>query len=254
MEGWIKLHRQIVENPYYFSEPFNRTLAWIDLLILANHKDNFFYKRGIKVEVKRGQVGYDLEKLSSRWRWSRGKAERFISDLETSEQVIRQKTNVTTLITIVKYNECQHDDKANGKASSKPNDKADGHQIVKQTETNKNEENENNEEKIDSVIFYLNSKTGKNFKSDSEANKKFIAARLKSYSIEHIKMVVDLKTKEWLGTNMEKYLRPETLFNATKFEGYVNELSKKEQMTDDERKAESARKNKYYQDYINGNA
>lgn len=111
-------------------------------------------------------------------------------------------------------------------------------------------ENEN----INSIILYLNQKSGKNFKSDSEASKKFIAARLKSYSIEQIKMVVDLKTKEWLGTTMEKYLRPETLFNATKFESYVNELSKKEQMTDDERKLESARKNKYYQDYINGNA
>ena len=35
--------------------------------------------------------------------------------------------------------------------------------------------------------------------------------------------VIRVKTREWKGTSQEKYLRPETLFNATKFQGYVNE-------------------------------
>jgi hypothetical protein len=34
--------------------------------------------------------------------------------------------------------------------------------------------------------------------------------------------VIDKKTKEWLGTQFENYLRPETLF-GTKFEGYLNQ-------------------------------
>lgn len=141
MSGWIKLHRQIQDNPLYFSEPFTRSCAWIDLLILANHKDAFFYKRGVKVDVKIGQVGYDIESLSKRWQWSRGKVERFIKQLENEQQVVRQKSNVTTLISIVKYKEYQSDGNANSKASSK----ADGQQTVKQTDTNKNVKNENNE-------------------------------------------------------------------------------------------------------------
>ncbi len=63
-KGWIRLHRSITENDQYFSEPFTRTQAWIDLLLLANHKESFFYKRGNKVVVKRGQVGYSKESLA----------------------------------------------------------------------------------------------------------------------------------------------------------------------------------------------
>lgn len=121
MSGWIKLHRKITENPLYFSEPFNRSMAWIDLLLLANHADNYFFKRGIRVEVKVGQIGYDLDSLAKRWKWSRGKVERFILMLENDNQVIRQKTNVTTLISIVNYKEYQTDDKPNDKPNSKAN-------------------------------------------------------------------------------------------------------------------------------------
>lgn len=144
-DGWIKLHRQIEDNPLYFSEPFTRCGAWIDLLILANHKDNIFYNRSIKVEVKRGQIGWSLEKLARRWKWSRGKAERFISELEKASQIVRQKNNITTLITIVKYEYYQSDSKANDKASSKTDSKADGQQIVKQTDTNKNDKKDKND-------------------------------------------------------------------------------------------------------------
>lgn len=142
MDGWIKLHRKIVSNPYYFSEIFTRSQAWVDLILIANHKEGFFYKRGIKVTVKRGEIGYDIESLASRWKWSRGKVERFLKDLEKSEQIVRQKTNITTLISIIRYDEYQGDDKSDSKADSKANDKANGQQMAKQTDTNKNDNND----------------------------------------------------------------------------------------------------------------
>ena len=144
MEGWIKLHRQITENPLYFSEAFTRCQAWIDMLILANTKDGFFYKRGIRVEVIRGQVGYDIESLAKRWKWSRGKVERFLNALEIDKQVVRQKTNVTTLISICNYNIYQARSNPNDNANSNSNE----HQTVKQTDTNKNNKN-NKKEKED---------------------------------------------------------------------------------------------------------
>jgi len=126
MSGWIKLHRKITENPLYFSEPFNRSMAWVDMLLIANHADNYFFKRGIRVEVKVGQIGYDLDTLGKRWQWSRGKVERFMQMLENDNQIIRQKTNVTTLISIVNYKEYQQDNKADDKPNRKANNKADG--------------------------------------------------------------------------------------------------------------------------------
>lgn len=126
MSGWIKLHRKLTENPLYFSEPFSRSMAWIDMLLIANHSDNYFFKRGIRVDVKVGQIGYDLDSLGKRWKWSRGKVERFILMLENDKQIVRQKTNVTTLISIVNYKEYQTDDKPNSKPNSKANDKPNG--------------------------------------------------------------------------------------------------------------------------------
>lgn len=75
-----------------------------------------------------------------------------------------------------------------------------------------------------SVLSYLNEKAGTNFKP-VESNLKFIVARLKDYSENDLKAVIDKKVKEWKGTKMQPYLRPETLFNATKFESYKNGLS-----------------------------
>ncbi len=144
MEGWIKLHRKIEDNPLYFSEPFTRIMAWIDLLVLANHTGNFYYCRGIRVDIKSGQVGRGIETLATRWKWSRGKVERFLNHLEKDNQIVRQKTNVTTLISILNYHEYQQGDKANGNTNGKASSKADGQQIVKQTDTIKNVKNDNN--------------------------------------------------------------------------------------------------------------
>lgn len=74
------------------------------------------------------------------------------------------------------------------------------------------------------VVDYLNEKTGKHFKVTSSANTRFITARAKEgYTAEDFKKVIDTKTAEWKGTDMEQYLRPETLFSASKFESYLNQ-------------------------------
>ena len=78
-----------------------------------------------------------------------------------------------------------------------------------------------------SVIDYLNEKTertGKEkYSSTSPKTQKLIKARLREkYELEDFKTVIDKKCKEWLGTDMEKYLRPETLF-GNKFESYLKQ-------------------------------
>ena len=42
------------------------------------------------------------------------------------------------------------------------------------------------------------------------------------YVFDDFKTVIDKKAKEWKGTSMEKFLRPDTLF-GTKFESYLNQ-------------------------------
>jgi len=75
--------------------------------MLANHADNYYLCRGIRVDVKRGQVGHSETTLASRWKWSRTKIRAFLKELEKEQQIEQQKTNVTTLITLVNYSNYQ---------------------------------------------------------------------------------------------------------------------------------------------------
>lgn len=96
--------------------------------------------------------------------------------------------------------------------------------ITKDIKSNKN----NNVELSHNVeiINYLNQKANKHFKPNSTATKKLINARLRDgYTMEQFKQVIDLKVKQWSNNpDMQNYLRPSTLFNATNFENYCNEV------------------------------
>lgn len=72
------------------------------------------------------------------------------------------------------------------------------------------------------IIDYLNERTGKSFRASSQATQRHINARWsEGYVLDDFKTVIDLKAAQWLGTDMEEYLRPQTLF-GTKFESYLN--------------------------------
>ena len=77
------------------------------------------------------------------------------------------------------------------------------------------------------VIDYLNRKANTNYRSSTKNTQSFINARVsEGFTVEDFKKVIDSKSKEWLNTDFEKYLRPATLF-GTKFENYLNEANKK---------------------------
>ena len=81
------------------------------------------------------------------------------------------------------------------------------------------------------IIKYLNEKTGSHFKPTSKSTQRLINGRLsENYTIEDFKYVIDVKTNEWKdNTKMSKYLTPDTLFNASKFEKYRNQQMPKQQ-------------------------
>jgi uncharacterized phage protein (TIGR02220 family) len=75
------------------------------------------------------------------------------------------------------------------------------------------------------ILEYLNEQAGRSYQP-VESNLRLILARLKEGASEQqCKDVIDAKVQEWLNdSKWSKYLRPETLFNATKFAGYVGQL------------------------------
>ncbi len=143
--GYIKLYRRLQNNPLWLSEPFTRGQAWIDLIMLANHTDGYIRKRGIRIEIKRGQIGHSELSLAERWKWSRGKVRRFLSELsqKTVQQIVQQKTKLTSVITIVNYDMYQSDSTTDGTTSST----TDGQQTDIKRYRNKNDKNDKNDKK-----------------------------------------------------------------------------------------------------------
>lgn len=109
--------------------------------------------------------------------------------------------------------------------------------ITNHTSNNHNSNNQlsnNKLELIKNIISYLNEKTNSKFKYTTKATQQKINARLnEGYHLDDFIDVIDKKYDEWLGTEFEKYLCPETLF-GTKFEKYLNQkvVSKKPQKKD----------------------
>ena len=75
---------------------------------------------------------------------------------------------------------------------------------------------------ITEIVDYLNEKAHTNYRSNSKTTIRHINARLnEGYTLSDFKQVIDNRCATWLGTDMEQYLRPETLFGS-KFENYLN--------------------------------
>lgn len=74
------------------------------------------------------------------------------------------------------------------------------------------------------IVDYLNLKAGTDYKWEEASTQNLIKDLLsKEYTIDDFKTVIDKKTYEWKNTEMEKYLRPYTLFGE-KFENYLGQI------------------------------
>lgn len=107
------------------------------------------------------------------------------------------------------------------KHKSESNGKGNGASVTNALPREEKRREEKSKE-TDIVISYLNDRAGKKFRN-VQGNAKHINARLKEgHTVDDMKLVIDRKVAEWKGGPMDEYLRPPTLFNSEKFEGYLN--------------------------------
>lgn len=118
-------------------------------------------------------------------------------------------------------------------------------EILQTNKTNNNEiDNNNNKLSVyKEIISYLNEMTKSSFRVNNKSTQKFIDARLnEGYSVSDLKLVIKDKTDEWMhkvgvpdwqkDKDMTKYLRPSTLFKASKFEEYLQKALKSQHLTE----------------------
>jgi hypothetical protein len=96
-----------MSNGLWADKPFARGQAWLDILLNTSYEKSSFWVRGIEVAVLPGQCAMSTHTMAKRWGWSRKKVTSFLKHLEKELQIEPQKSNVTTLITITKWEEYQ---------------------------------------------------------------------------------------------------------------------------------------------------
>ena len=103
MQGWIALHRSILEHWLHEDKPFCKFGAWVDLVLLANHEEKKFLATTGLITISRGQLMTSYRSLSERWGWSKDKVSHFLNTLESDGMIQRNQDKYRTLLTIVNY-------------------------------------------------------------------------------------------------------------------------------------------------------
>lgn len=97
---------------------------------------------------------------------------------------------------------------------------------VKDTDSGSSEDIEKPKYPYKEICDRLNEFAGTGFRDKSKDTRKLIKARFDDgYTLDDFFTVIEKKCAEWKGTDMEKYLRPSTLFGS-KFESYLNQCDK----------------------------
>jgi phage replication O-like protein O len=126
----------------------------------------------------------------------------------TKTVTITKKDNVTKLVTVTKTVTENYQNSNNSLPKQSPQ---------------KTITKDNTKDICIELLNHLNSKAKKHFKP-VKANLDLIKARLKEYSADDLKAVIDSRVTKWLNDpKMNEYLRPGTLFNATKCAQYISE-------------------------------
>ena len=74
------------------------------------------------------------------------------------------------------------------------------------------------------VVDYLNEKAGTHYRAGVAKTQSLIKARAnEGFTEADFRTVIDKKCADWIGTEYEQYLRPQTLFGP-KFESYLNQI------------------------------
>jgi uncharacterized phage protein (TIGR02220 family) len=203
---WIKLHKTLLDDFEYQSLPMaSKALAPMLWLIASEHPE--------------GVIDANPEKLAFRLRWPAPEIQDAIGPLigkgffvveQFDSKPLAVPEHVASPENINKILETEKKPLLSGKP--------DGGRLEKQ------------KRKDDAlhVLEFLNGKARKHFRPVA-ANLKFIESRLaEGVTVQDLKTLTVLKCREWLGTDQEKFLRPETLYNATKCQSYLGAIPPEE--------------------------
>lgn len=102
LEGWIKLHRKVFDNPVICKDAETISI-WIYLLLSATHKEIPMVFAGEKTTLKPGQLITGRKKISDKLAVTESKVQRTLKRFEDEQQIEQRMSNGNRLITIISW-------------------------------------------------------------------------------------------------------------------------------------------------------
>ena len=190
--GFIFLTENIPYTPKMLSAEFDFDISIIELALATFNKLGMIHLEEQKIMITGWNEHQNIEGLER----IRQQTRKRVADYRKKQKFL--SCNVTSNVTVTHCNATDIDKEGEGERDSI-----------------------NDTIPYASIIEYLNEKAGTHYRQAIPKTQTVIRARFgEGFSEEDFRTVIDKKCKEWLGTEWEKFLRPETLF-GTKFESYL---------------------------------
>ena len=140
MEGWIKLHRKLIENPIFLKPELLQ--LFIYCLLKANHEAQKIIFNGQEIEIKIGQFITGRNIIAKDLKQNPITTYKRLKILENLKILNIKSNNKFSVVTVVNYGLYQSEEiKRNTKRNNK------GTTREQQGNTNKNDKNDKNEKK-----------------------------------------------------------------------------------------------------------
>ncbi len=211
IDGWIKLHRKMLDNPVVWKDS-DHLAVWIYLLLNATHKDMDVLFKSKRITLKPGQLITGRKSIASQLSISDSKVKRVLLAFESDQQIDRQRSNKNSLITILNWCEYQQNDQQNDQQVTSKRPASD-----QQVTTNKNVKNIKNNTLVDffdQIWKLYPKKEGKGQVSLTQKKK------LYNIGLEEMTRAIERYKKAKEGTDRKYLQNGSTFFNS----GYVDYL------------------------------
>ena len=145
--GWIKLHRKLLDNPVVMKDS-DHLAVWIYLLLNASHTEYPVLFGRKKISLKAGQLITGRKSIASTLGISESKVRRILNLFESDQQIDRQRSNKNSLISILNWDKYQIFDQQIDQQATNKRPTSD-----QQATTNKNNKNIKNIKECKEIIY-----------------------------------------------------------------------------------------------------
>ena len=226
MTGYIKVYRQLLDNPIVCKDA-DHLAIWVYILLQATHTEYDAVFRGERITLQRGQLLTGRKSIASKLCIDESKVKRILIEFENDQQIDRQRSNQNSLITVKNWDAYQSRDQQNDQKVTSKRPASD--QPVTTNKNVKNIKNDKNVRNIYTIGFASFWSSYPKKKSKPEAEKAWNKLKPDDALLATILKAIDAqkKTDGWT-KDVGKFIpHPATWLNGRRWEDEVIPASPK---------------------------